>query len=203
MKANKKIMLFLILFSTSSGLIFLLSGCITFQDPVKIPLSPDSAQMQQTGSVEKRFQKPVQQSPTAVESAIELSKKYAKLSEEATVLRQKNQGFIAENHQFKNQVVSLETQLQQTQKELTEANDLLIEMRIELNNWKADVLGFRGEMRGAEKAQLEALFKILKVLGGEVKAESTHAENIDSTAVSQSKSPQPASLETPVLGETK
>jgi hypothetical protein len=44
-------------------------------------------------------------------------------------------------------------------------------MIVELNNWKADVIGFRQEMRSAEKAQLEALLKILQILGGEVDLE--------------------------------
>ena len=44
----------------------------------------------------------------------------------------------------------------------------MLQTRIELNNWKNDVLGFRGEMQDAQKAQLEALLKILKLMGGEV-----------------------------------
>jgi len=82
-----------------------------------------------------------------VESAIGLSEKYAKLSEEAAVLRQENQNFTTKNQQFKERVTNLEAQLQQTQKELSEATNFLIDMRIELNNWKTDVLGFRDEMR--------------------------------------------------------
>jgi uncharacterized coiled-coil DUF342 family protein len=136
------------------------------------------------------------------ESAIELSKKYAELSQEVTVLRQKNQDFNAKNHQLKDQVVILEAQLQQATKELTEANDLLIEMRIELNNWKTDVLGFRGEMREAEKAQLQALLKILEVLGGEAQVESAQSTNIGPTEVSETKSTQLAAADNPVSGET-
>ena len=56
-------------------------------------------------------------------------------------------------------------------------------MRIELNNWKIDILGFRDEIRDAETAQLEALLKILKVLGGEVKTKSAQAEDTSSTTV--------------------
>jgi hypothetical protein len=40
-----------------------------------------------------------------------------------------------------------------------------------------DVLGFRNEIRQAETAQLEALLKILRVLGGEVTVESASSEN--------------------------
>ena len=201
MRTNKKITLLLIPFSMSLGLTFPLSGCATLQEPVRALLPPNSAETQQSGLVRKRFQETTQQGPTVAEAAMELSKKYAKLSEEATTLRQRNQNFTDENRLLKDKVVALEGQLQQTQKELTEANDLLREMLIELNNWKTDVIGFRGEMRNAEKAQLEALLKILKVLGGEVKTSSTQDKNIGPVAVSQSGSPQPAFMETPVLGE--
>ena len=108
------------------------------------------------------------QSPTAVESAIALSDKYAKLSEEAAALKQKKQALETENQQLKNDLQSCRTQSEQTQKELTQANGLLLQTRIELNNWKNDVLGFRSEMRDADKAQLEALLKILKLMGGDV-----------------------------------
>jgi hypothetical protein len=68
--------------------------------------------------------------------------------------------------------VSLEARLKQTQKELSEANDLLIEMLSELNTWKSNILGFRGEMRDAAKVQLEALLKVLEILGGKVEADA-------------------------------
>lgn len=135
------------------------------------PVLRSTAEGGQNISVAKRFHPPVAdagQGQTAVESAIELSQKYAKLSEQAGLLQRQNQDLIAENSQLKEQVANLDAKLKQTQKELTEANSLLIEMRIELNNWKADVLGFRDEMREAEITQLEALLKILKILGAEV-----------------------------------
>jgi septal ring factor EnvC (AmiA/AmiB activator) len=108
------------------------------------------------------------QAPTAVESAIALSDKYAKLSEEATSLRQSKQTLETENQKLTTDLKNCRAQLDQAQKELTQANDLLVQTRLELNNWKNDVLGFRGEMRDAQKAQLETLFKILKLMGGEV-----------------------------------
>jgi len=172
MPAYKKIALLQVLLLIT----FLLSGCSLLPgqgsrragpqvDDVR---SPQPIDQQQNISVAKRFQEPADQGQTAVESAIELSQKYATLSEQAAVLRRQNQDLIAENSQLKEQATGLDAKLKQTQKELTEANDLLIEMRIELNNWKANVLGFRDERREAEIAQLEALLKILKILGGEV-----------------------------------
>jgi predicted nuclease with TOPRIM domain len=168
MQTNKKIMFFLI----PSLLILLPAGCSLPNKPVEVVFLPDSTQEQQNASVAKRFQNSALKGPTVVESAIELSEKYAKLSEQAAVLQQKNQAFIAENRRLKEQVAPLKAQSQQLQKELAEANDLLVEMRIELNNWKVDILGFRDEMRDADKAQLQALLKIFNILGGEVKAES-------------------------------
>jgi len=141
-----------------------------------------------SASVAKRFQEPRRQGPTAVDSAIELSQKYAKLSEEAAVLQQEKQDLITANRLLEQNNSALKAQLQQTQKELTEANDLMIEMRIELNNWRTDILGFRDEMRDADSAQLQALLRILKILGGEIKTESVQSEKAGSDAVSTGES---------------
>jgi chromosome segregation ATPase len=200
MRANKMTIVLAVLLCMLSGLIFLLPGCTTSGGPIEILLPTKSAETQLSDSA--RFQEPTSQGPTVAQSAIELSKKYAELSQEATVLRQKNQDFNAKNNQLKDQVAILEAQLQQAQKELTEANDLLIEMRIELNNWKTDVLGFRGEMRDAEKAQLQALLKILEVLGGEAQVESAQSTDIGPTEVSETKSTQLLAADNTVSGET-
>lgn len=178
MQVSKKIMFFLV----PSLLIFSLLGCPAPQKPAEVVLLPNPIEAQQSGSVAKRFQESTPQGPTAVESAIQLSEKYAKLSAEMAAQQQENQKLLDENRRLKDQVASLDAQLRQAQKELTQANDLLIEMRVELNNWKTDVLGFRDEMRDAEKAQLEALLKILKILGGEVKSESTQDQDKKTTS---------------------
>ena len=127
--------------------------------------------------IAKRFPGPTLQGRTVVESAIELTEKYAKISEEMLGLRERNQNLVDENRKLKEQSSVLEADLKKAQKELAEANDLLIEMRIELNNWRMDVLGFRDEIRQAETAQLEALLKILRVLGGEIAVEPASSEN--------------------------
>ncbi len=207
MQADKKIMFFLFLLPILFGLTFLQQGCTVTKEPGRFTLQTGSVRelqtsqqtqqdnkQQPTASVEKRFAGSALQGPSAVESAIELSEKYARVSEEAVLLKQKNQELTATNLQFKDQLAVMDAQLQQVQKELSQANDLLIEMRIELNNWKADILGFRGEMRNAEQAQLEALLKILEILGGEVKDESAQAnqeDDADSTQVSSAGAVQP------------
>ena len=163
-------------------MILLLGGCDTAEDLgtailAGAPAQPDS-------SVADRFDVSGSQTPSPVDSAIELSGKYVSLSEEMVEQKMQNQQLLAENKRLKEQSDLLEPKLRQAQKELTEANDLLLEMRIELNNWKTNILGFREEIRTANTAQLEALFKILKVLGGEVAAETPQQSNAVAAAVS-------------------
>ena len=172
----------------------LLSGCSSTQKPMELAVDSAVVKGQQNDSIAKRFQEPATESSTVIESAMKLSGEYARLTQEAAQLRQQNEDFIAKNRQLNEQVISLDAQLQQAQKELAEANNLLIEMRVELNNWKADILGFRNEMRNAETAQLETLLRILKVLGGQVTTESAKAEvtgAVGSAVASLNKPDQP------------
>ncbi len=118
----------------------------------------------------ERFQGPRTESPTTAESMVRLSDKYTILNDEAASLRENNRTLGTENDVLKHKIVALEADLQQTQTELTEANALLMEILGELNTWKSDVLGFRSEMRQAAQAELEALVRILEVLGAETDA---------------------------------
>ncbi len=169
----------------------LLSGCQSERKAEPSTVPPHLIEMQQTDAVPKRFQGVNPQTSSAVASAIELSEKYAQLSEDAAALRQQNQSIMTKNQQLNDQIGELKAQLKQAQKELNEANDLLIEMRIELNSWKSNILGFREEMREAQTTQLEALFKILQVLGGEVTVETANSGNVGSAVVSVNHPNQP------------
>jgi hypothetical protein len=112
-------------------------------------------------------------------SVMDLTERVTQLAEKAATLQQQNQQLTEENSRLAKQAAGLEAQLKQTQAELTEANNLLIEMLGELNNWKSDILGFRNEMRGAAKAQLEAMLKILEVLGAEAPASASLPGAVD------------------------
>ena len=168
-----------------SLLLLLSGGCPMSGGPAEVILQSDfTEQRSLSAAAPKRFQQTEPQGTTVVETAMELSKKYAKLSEEAAKLRAENQNLITQNNLLEEKLAVSNTQLRQTQKEISEANDLLMQMRIELNNWKVNVLGFREEMRQADKAQLETLLKILKVLGGEVRTESVQNRDKDMTVSS-------------------
>jgi chromosome segregation ATPase len=147
-------------------------GCNPPQRPARSMATEKDTSKPSNASSAKRFQDTPLEGRTAVESAIELSEKYARLSDQTIALREENQRLTSDNEALLQQISMLEAKLKQTQKELGEANDLLIEMLTELNNWKTNILGFRGEMREAAKAQLEALLKVLEILGGEQDAAS-------------------------------
>jgi chromosome segregation ATPase len=168
--------------------ILLLCGCSAQKQSAIHP--DDPLQKYWNENVAKRFLEPGSRA-TAADSAIQLSEKYATLSEDAAALRQQNQDLTARNQQLKEQTTALDAQIQQARKELAEANDLLIEMRIELNNWKSNILGFRDEMREAETAQLEALLKILNVLGGQTPVETARAESANQAVASLDKTGKP------------
>ena len=147
----------------------LIFGC-GGQNPVKIVLPPDFGEghQPQSAASPKRFEKPASSGANAIEAAVEMSEKYAKLSAEATELKQKNEGLQQQNLEMQTKLQQSQTELERAQKELKEANDLIMETKVELNNWKADVLGFREEMRQADIAQLQTLQKVVELLGGEV-----------------------------------
>jgi len=158
-------------------LIVMSNGCTAPQGQRRPTTATVAQQQESNAAAAKRFQDTPLGGRTAVESAIELSEKYARLSDQTIALREENQQLVMENDGFQQQITTLEAKLRQTQKELGEANDLLIEMLTELNNWKTNILGFRGEMRQAAKAQLEALLKVLEILGGEAQADSLQSQH--------------------------
>jgi len=104
---------------------------------------------------------------TAVESALMWSQKCSELSETVVRLQEEKHDAEEENRKLMTKVATLQAELERTQTELADANEMLMQMREELGKWKTDVLGFRDEMRRAEMSQINALRKIMELLGGE------------------------------------
>ena len=108
MKANKKISPCLIL----SVLALLLAGCQILEEPVEVILKPE-ANPQQSNATLKRFQDAAPKGQTAVDSAIELSKKNTEFFEQMTVLQQDNLRLTAENSRMKDRIAVIEPELKQ------------------------------------------------------------------------------------------
>ncbi len=131
-----------------------------------------------------RFQNQTNGSRSVVESAMELSKKYAEVTEENSNLKITIKDLSLENSTVKQQLAATQETLAETKKELDESYHLMIKMRTELNNWKVDILGYRDEMRLAQSSQLKATLQIIKLLGGQTEDEPA----IDNQKITESSS---------------
>ncbi len=165
MKSHIKMLMLL-----SLAMLPLVFGCSGGQNPVKIVFPPEFGENKQPQSAAspKRFEQQSSVQANAIEKAIEMSEKYTQLSTESAELRKQNELIQQEKQQISSKLQQTQTELERTQKELSQANNLIMETRVELNNWKVDVLGFREEMRQADIAQLQTLQKVVELLGGEV-----------------------------------
>jgi hypothetical protein len=105
--------------------------------------------------------------PTPVEQALELSRKLKQATDDLDRARKENRDLIDRNAPLTMQAAQATVELKQARKELDEANAMLREMQTELAKWKADVLGYRDEMRTAQTVQIDALRRVLRLLGAE------------------------------------
>jgi septal ring factor EnvC (AmiA/AmiB activator) len=127
------------------------------------------------GKMAVKSEGPNGESASAVDSAIAWSEKYSKVSEELVKTQQEKHDLEDKNQKLIAQITKLQNDQEASQRELTEANQLLLDMRQDLEKWKANVIGFREEMRASNKAQLEAMKKVIVLLGGEVPSASLAA----------------------------
>ena len=155
-----------------------LAGCAgrVIQSPIAI-MQPKPYEPEQTFN-QSRFTDPErtateiaaieQQRQKAIEKAIMLSEKYEKLSDRTMKTQIENSKVKDINRTLEGNLLTAREKLTKTEEELSQANDLLIEMRIELDNWKKNILGYRDEQNMVHTEQIVALKKILKILGAEV-----------------------------------
>ncbi len=175
MKKHVKMLMIL-----SLMLLPLFSGCFGGQNPVRIVFPPEFGDNEQPQSAAnpKRFKEQNTAQANAIETALEMSEKCAQLSAESAELQKQNENLRQENQQIHTKLQQTQAELDRAQKELSQANDLIMETRVDLNDWKSDVLGFRDEMRKSDIAQLQTLKKIVELLGGEVPQQLAVADDV-------------------------
>ncbi len=110
------------------------------------------------------------QAGTAVESALEWASKYAEVAANRDELLRENLELKDADQTRNHKVRALEQQLARAEKELQEANDMLLLMQDELSKWKASIIGYRQEMRDAMSVQLDATRELLSYVKGEFTA---------------------------------
>jgi hypothetical protein len=128
------------------------------------PVQGDAAYLQKSGAA-KDAGPPL---PTAVETTLLLQDKYARVLEDLGREQQRSRELTEQNQKLSDTVARLQADLAKAQQELGEANNLLVLMKRELEKWKTDVLGYRDESRKVHETELEALAKILTLLGGAI-----------------------------------
>ncbi|MFA6132718.1 MAG: hypothetical protein WC869_01725 [Phycisphaerae bacterium] len=112
---------------------------------------------------------------TAVDSALAWAEKYSQASAKNEVLQREKADLLDKNAKLQIQMATLQADLSVAQRELKEANTMLLDIRTDLDKWKSNVLGYRQEMRAAQQVQLQQLSKILKILGAEPAPSGTTA----------------------------
>lgn len=110
------------------------------------------------------------QGETAVDTALAWAQKHAEVSAKLAASERENRQLSEKNQVLQLQLDQTKGQLAAAQKELGEANGMMKELEARLAKWQENVLGYRQEMREAQKAQMEALTRVIKLLGGEVSA---------------------------------
>ena len=159
----------------------MLTGCRLVDEPIGIEVTrrrqPQIAPAPAVAdeSIERRFTETETESTDAVQSALMWSQRYEDLLANTEKLREAKNTLSVENTDLTYKLTETQAELDRTKAELAEANNFLHEMQMELTKWKSDVLGFRDEMRNAQAAQLEALQRVLRILGAEF-VESTEPE---------------------------
>lgn len=106
-------------------------------------------------------------SENAVDTALQWAQKYSEAADKLVKLQQENRDLADKQQKLADQNTRMQADLASAQAQLKEANSMMMDMRTELEKWKSSVLGFRQEMRDAQQAQLVALARIMKLLGGE------------------------------------
>ncbi len=110
----------------------------------------------------------------ATEAALEWSDKYAKSAQELLYANKRITELEAEKKELSTNLAKLKVDVESYKNELNDANLMLNEMKKDLKEWQANVLGYRNQMMSAQSAQLAALQKILELLGGEVATNEFH-----------------------------
>lgn len=105
---------------------------------------------------------------TAVESAMQWAEKYAQAAKELIVVNKRLQEMEKEQKVLQTRLAKAQSENEALKREIRDANAMLGAMKQELKEWRQNVLGFRSEMLASQKAQLQAMQRIMQLLGGEM-----------------------------------
>lgn len=154
-------------FLFGSILLVVISGCTYY---VEEPMSYKTANQTAGSSHElnsEMFSANSNVQTNSVDDVIRLKEDYESLKQKNAFLTNENAELKKENSDLGLKLARAQSDLEAAKKEISESNEFIMQMNQELMRWKADVLGYRDENRKIQKAQLEALSRILKALGAQ------------------------------------
>lgn len=105
---------------------------------------------------------------SAVNEAVKALKEWRENLAKLEELQEKYRKQTETSGELRNQVGKLKIELARAERELTEANMMLMALQKELKEWKINVLGFRDEMRRSQKVLLEAVTRLYDLISGRV-----------------------------------
>ena len=169
----------------------LVCGCGDMEATHKAPQAPPPTATQPSGQASYMSKDGVRGADKDGEDlpsiAMQYLQKYSDAQEKLVKLQQDNRELTDRELKLGEQNAKLQADLAASQGQLKDANAMLLEMRQELEKWKTNVLGYRQEMRDSQQAQLAALSRILKLLGGEVPPASSQPATEPAGAEPRSK----------------
>lgn len=162
---------------TSIAAVVILSNlaCSEFNRPATVAAQPASPAAPQPGGDAAYLDKSAirqdsgkDAAPSTVDTALEWAKKYADEAEKTARLTADNVKLREDMDKLAKELAGLAGDLARAKEQLAQAGEMIKEMDDGLKKWKTDVLGFRQEMLQSHQTQMNAMAKILKLLGGEV-----------------------------------
>ena len=149
--------------------ISILTGCTYYvQDPVEpSDFSRTPAAGSGMNSKELMYTDRIQDSPQLSGVSLKTKKEQQHLLEQLDALQKENLKLKEENATLKANVTTLRADNDRMKKQLAEADEFMRTMDKDIAKWKAQIEADRKENRRIQKAQLEALTRILRSLGAQ------------------------------------
>ena len=147
----------------------ILTGCTYYvQDPVDSSgLGKPSTVNSGMNSKEVMYTDRIQDSLQSGQGSLQSRKELEHLQKKIDTLQEENIKLKEENATLKANVTTLTADNHRMKKQLAEADEFMRSMDKDISKWKAQVDADRKENRKIQKAQLEALTRILRSLGAQ------------------------------------
>jgi hypothetical protein len=110
----------------------------------------------------------VNDNTNAVDIGTGALKDYQRALNDLAQLQKENTALLKKYDESRKACAASESKLTSAERELSDANEMLKGMKTDLAKWKANVLGFRGEMLDSQRVLIESVTKLHVLISGGV-----------------------------------